>query len=254
MFASAQAPSSTVSNAPFLPTMAKRTHSEASEPVTKEAVVISIDDFDVSLFAAKARGLKKDGQRVFTTSYNHKRLHLNLTPVGKGLLEIKYRVQQSDYAQNDNRMKVKFVVGEKVMSIINSIEEEVKKAVMPMHEATEFHSSLKDDVFSANLVLESKSEDYLSQCRVRPFQKDVIVVAGKEKLQPLLKENAGFVGGKARIVVSLDSIWVMTGSVGVPKVGLDWKIHTLMVSLPEQIRYVVPDVFADASWDEFDEE
>ena len=177
MFVTVPASSSTAPQTPFLPTMAKRTASEASEPVVQEVPVISVEDFDISLFAAKARGLKKDGQRVYTTSYNHKRLKLNLTP-GKKWLEIKYRIQPSDLSQNDNRMKVKFVVSEKMASIIGSIEDEVKKVVMPGHEATEFYSALKDDTFGASLVLESKSDGYLRQCKVRPRQSESHGLAG----------------------------------------------------------------------------
>jgi hypothetical protein len=59
--------------------MAKRTATQASESVVKEAPVTSVEDFDIGLFAAKARGLKKDGERVFTTSYNHQKFRVNLT-------------------------------------------------------------------------------------------------------------------------------------------------------------------------------
>jgi hypothetical protein len=252
MFAATQANILTASQTPFLPTMAKRTASESSEPVAQEAQVVSVEDFDASLFATKARGLRKDGQRVYITSYNHKKLNLNLTP-GSAFLEIKYRIQASDYAQNDNRMKAKFVASEKVAAVISSIEEEVKKIVKVDLPDLVWSSSLKNDIFAANLVLEAKTEAYLTQCRVRPFQKDVVAAAGKEQLQPLLKENSGFMGGKAKVMATLEAIWIMKNSGDAPTVGLDWKIHTMMVSLPEQIRYVVPDVFANASWDDFEE-
>jgi hypothetical protein len=232
--------------------MAKRTASESSEPVVQEVQVVSVEDFDASLFATKARGLRKDGQKVYITGYNHKKLNLNLTP-GKGVLEIKYRIQASDYAQNDNRMKVKFVASEKVASVVESIEEQVKKIVQVDSPDLVWSSALKNDIFTANLVLEAKTDSYLTQCRVRPFQKDAVEVAGKEKLQPLLKENSGFMGGKAKAMVTLEAVWIMKNGGDAPTVGLDWKLHTFMVSLPEQIRYVVPDVFANASWDDFEE-
>ena len=252
MFAATQAPSSTASQTAFLPTMAKRTASQASEPVVKEAPVISVEDFDIGLFAAKARGLKKDGERVFATSYNHQKFRVNLTP-GKKWLQVKYRIQASDYDKNDNKIKVKLVINEEVASLISSVEEEVKKVVLAEEKNAVWHSALKDDTFAANLVMVSKSADYLTQCKVRPYQKDVVVVSGKEQLEPLLKENSCFMGAKAKVMVSLESVWVMKNdkdAKDAPTAGMTWKINNLMVDLPEQIRYVVPDVFADASWDD----
>ena len=249
MFGSAQATSSVASDVPFLPTMAKRTASQAAEPTVKEFPVTALEDFDIGLFAAKARGLKKDGARVFTTSYNHQKFTVNLT-TGKKWLQVKYRIQASDYAQNDNKLKVKLIVNDDVVSLISSVEEEVKKVVLAEQKNAVWHSALKDDVFSANLVLEAKEEKYLTQCKVRPFQKEVVVASGKEKIQPLLKENSGFMGAKAKVLVALESVWTMKKDGDAPTVGIDWKINHLMVDLPEQMHYVVPDVFADASWDD----
>ena len=223
--------------------MAKRTASQASESVVKEAPVISVEDFDIGLFAAKARGLKKDGERVFATSYNHQKFRVNLTP-GKKWLQVKYRIQASDYHKNDNKMQVKLVINEEVASLISSVEEEVKKVVLAEEKNAVWHSALKDDTFAANLVMVSKSADYLTQCKVRPYQKDVVVVSGKEQLEPLLKENSCFMGAKAKVMKNDKD------AKDAPTAGMAWKINNFMVDLPEQIRYVVPDVFADASWDD----
>ena len=232
--------------------MAKRTASQAAEPTVKEFPVTALEDFDIGLFAAKARGLKKDGTRVFSTSYNHQKFTVNLT-TGKKWLQVKYRIQASDYAQNDNKLKVKLIVNDDVVSLISSVEEEVKKVVLAEEKNAVWHSALKDDTFAANLVMASKSADYLTQCKVRPYQKDVVLVSGKEQLEPLLKENSCFMGAKAKVMVSLESVWVMKNdkdAKDAPTAGMTWEINNLMVDLPEQIRYVAPDVFADASWDD----
>ena len=80
MYSSAQATSFAASDSSFLPTMAKRTASQASEAAVKDFPIISFGDFDNSLFAVKERGLSKDKLPVFVTSYNQKKLTLNLTP------------------------------------------------------------------------------------------------------------------------------------------------------------------------------
>lgn len=249
MFGSAQATNSTDSDVPFLPAMAKRTASQASEPTVKEFPVTALEDFDIGLFAAKARGLKKDGTRVFVTSYKHQKFTVNLT-TGKKWLQVKYRIQASDYAQNDNKLKVKLIVNDDVASLISSVEEEVKKVVLAEQKDAVWHSALKDDVFSANFVLEAKEEKYLSQCKARPFQKEVVMASGKEKVQPLLKANSGFMGAKAKVLVALENVWTMKKDSDTSTVGIEWKINHLMVDLPEQMQYVIPDVFADASWDD----
>ena len=81
-----------------------------------------------------------------------------------------------------------------------------------------------------------------------------MAVAGKEQLQPLLDENYGFMGAKARAMVSLDSIYALPGQPYQSTAGVFWKAQHIMVDLPEQperekVRWVIPDVFADA-WDD----
>ena len=247
--------------------MAKRTASQASEGVVKEFPITEIADFDLDLFQVKERGLNKEGLPTFVTSYNQQRLTLNLTS-GKKWLQVKWRIQASMYDKEDpSKLKVSLAVDEEAAATIQKIEDAVKAAVLPKLKATlspkndasdhYWHSSLKEGVFTPKVVLDAKNASSLTHFKVRPFHKDVIDVAGKDQLQPLLNENAGFMGAKARAVVSLDSVWVLhaDGAKGVhpATAGIFWKVNRFMVDLPEQVRWVVPDVFANASWDDDEE-
>ena len=268
MYSSAQATSFAASDSSFLPTMAKRTASQASEAAVKDFPIISFGDFDNSLFAVKERGLSKDKLPVFVTSYNQQKLTLNLTP-GKSWLKVKYPIEKAMNGDwNSNTQKVTLNVSEEMASVIKGVEETVEKAVMEKLVAVDkepygrpkWRSALWEGSFSAKLVLDSKKTEYLTQCRVRPFNKDVVVVAGKEQLEPLLAENNYFQGAKAKVVVSPDSVWIIRKDPAAARVdgvsftaGIYWKIHHFMADLQEPVRYAVPDIFANASWSDEEE-
>ena len=255
MYSSDRATSFVASDASLLPAMAKRTASQASEAVVKEFPVTPLEDFDPQLFEVKVRGKKKDGTTVVATSYNSQRFTVNLT-TGKQWLHVKYQIQASSYdfmkdaASQLETMKVTLAVEDNVASVIRGIEDEVKKAVLEQHKDCKWHSSVQDDLFTAKLVLTAKDPKHLTQCRVRPFQKDVVVAAGKEQVQPLLDSYSGLVRSKVKVVVSLHSVWIMKEGGGSVKAGLTWRIVNLLADVPEQTRYVFPDVFANFSWDD----
>ena len=107
-------------------------------------------------------------------------------------------------------------------------------------------------MFSAKLVLGAKDQKQLTQCKVRPFKKEVVMAAGKEQVQPLLDANSGLARSKVKLVVSLHSVWFMQDKPFKKSAGLVWRITNLMADVPEQTRYVFPDVFGDVSFDEED--
>jgi len=255
----------------LLPAMAKRTASQASEAAVKDFPVTDFQDFDINLFEVKERGLKKDGTPVFVTSYNQQKLTLNLTP-GKKWVQVKWRIQAGLYDKEDaSTMKVTLAVGEKVAATIRKIEDAVKPVVLqklktafPVLDTVDaaslhmiWHEAIKqDDLFTAKVVLDSKNPAQLTKFMARPFQQAVVEVAGKAQLQPLLNENSGFMGAKARAAVSAESVWIMLDQQQSRpmQAGITWKIQHFMVDLPEQVRWQVPNVFANASWDDDDEE
>ena len=264
MYSSAQATSfvsQTASDSSFLPTMAKRTASQASEAIVKEFVVTPIDAFDINLFAVKERGVKKDGTPVFVTSYNQQRLTLNLAPGKKQWLQVKYKIQASMYDKEDaTNLKVTLAVDEAVAETITRIEDVIKKVVTEKLKKTfgeddhRWHTAVKENLFTSKAALDAKKEGSLTQFKVRPFKKDVVNAAGKEQLQPLLDQRSGFLGAKAKATVSPYSVWILKKGGEPATAGILWKIHNATVDLPEQVRWVAPDVFADASWDDSDNE
>jgi hypothetical protein len=244
--------------------MARRTASQAFEGTVKEFLITEFQDFDMNLFQVKERGVNKEGLPVFVTSYNQQRLTLNLTS-GRKWLQVKWRIQASMYDKEDpNKLKVSLAVGDEVAATIQTIEDAVKSVVLPKLKTVmlpvfaggdhNWHSAIRDNVFTPKITLDAKNIASVTQFKVRPFQKDVVNVAGKDQLLPLLNENSGFMGAKARAAVSPDSIWILKGLGSDPSTaGIFWKIHHIMVDLPEQVRWVVPDVFANASWDDDEE-
>jgi hypothetical protein len=249
MYSSAQATSFVAPDASFLPAMAKRTASEASEATVVEFPVTALEEYDSQLFEVKVRGKKKDGTVAIAPAYNGKRLTLNL----KKWTEVKYRIRPYDYTVESvaefQALKVTLVADNDICSTINSVEEAVKKVVLEQHANCKWHSSLQEDLFSAKLVVEAKDPTQLTQCRVRPFQKDVVVAAGKAQVEPLLNEYSEWARSRAKVAVTLHNVWIMRDGAGF-KAGATWRIVNIMVDLPEKIRHVFPDVFANASWDD----
>lgn len=249
----------------LLPTMAKRTASQASEGAVKEFPVIAVEDFDMDLFEVKERGKKADGMPVFVTSYNHHKLTLNLT-TGKKWLQVKYRLERGmldatlESSKESNTLKVTLAVNEQVAATVLKIEDAVKTKLLPklmetdLHKEAKWYASVKEGLFAAKVVMDSKRTEHMTHFKVRPFQKDVVVVSGKEQLQPLLQDYAGFERAQAKVVVSADSVWVMPRKgTNAPMAGIFWKIHHFIVDLPEHVRWVVPDVFEDVDWDDKEE-
>ncbi len=267
MYSRAQANSFVLpSDEPLLPAMARRTASQMSEAAVRDFPVTDYQDFDIELLEVKDRGLKKDGTPTLVASYNQQKLTLNLTPNNKWA-QVKWRIQPGLYDKSDtSSMKATLSVGEAAAATIFKIEETVKAVVLqkltrafPVLGELDavglnqiWHGALKDeDLFSAKVILEAKTPDRLTKFKIRPFQKAVVEVAGKEQLQPLLNENSGFMGAKARATVSAESIWIILDPASRPtQAGILWKIQHLMVDLPEQVRWQVPNVFANASWDD----
>jgi len=267
MYSRAQANSFVLpSDEPLLPAMARRTASEMSEAAVRDFPITDFQDFEIDLLEVKDRGLKKDGTPTLVASYNQQKLTLNLTP-GSNWAQVKWRIQPGLYDKSDTAsMKVTLSVGEAVAATIFKIEETVKAVVLQklkkafpvlgeldangLHKI--WHGAMKDeDLFSAKVVLESKNADKLTKFTVRPFQKSVVEVVGKDRLQPLLNENSGFMGAKARAAVSAESIWIILDQQSRPtSAGILWKIQHMMVDLPEQVRWHVPNPFANASWDD----
>ena len=248
MYSSAQASSFVAPDDSLLPAMAKRTATEASEATVVEFPVTALEEFDPELFEVKVRGKTKDGFAVVATAYNNKRLTLNLT-TGKKWAQVKYRV--SPYDDSDFKtMKVTLVVDNAVASVIDGIEEEVKKSILGQHANCTWHSSMHEGLFSAKIVLEDKDPAKLTQCRVRPFQKDVVVASGKDQVLPLIDGNGQLIRSKAKLAVTLQSVWIMKEKTGALKAGVNWRIVNFMVDVPEKICHVFPDVFENVSWDD----
>ena len=247
MHSSAQATSFVAPDASLLPAMTRRTATEAFEATLVEFPITTLQDFDPQLFEVKVRGKKKDGTVTVVPAYNDKRLTLNL----KRWTEVKYRVRPYDYESvaEFQALKVTLVVDNDICLAIGRVEEQVKKVVLEQHANCKWHNSLQEDLFSAKLMLEAKDCIHLTHCRVRPFQKDVILAAGKAEVEPLLNENSDWVHSKAKVAVTLHNVWVMKDGAGF-KAGATWRIVNMMVDLPEKIRHVVPDVFANYSWDD----
>jgi hypothetical protein len=119
-------------------------------------------------------------------------------------------------------------------------------------------------LFTAKLVLKSKEEKNLTLCTVRPYKQDVVKVAGKDLLGPLLEANRGLAKSKVKVSVSLHAVWFMKSSemkkdwVKSPNdpllAGLTWRITQLVADVPEQTRYVYQDVFKDVVFDDEEEE
>lgn len=271
MYSRAQANSFVSPDDSLVPAMAKRTHSQmSSEVVEKECPVTAIQDVDTSLLTVKQTGLNEKGMPVFSAKYDKHRLILNLT---KKWLQVKWRIEPSMYDDQDAKnLKVTLVVDDETAATLQKIEDAVKpyalqkvedhmtKTTPPSsmfkgNDLRKWHTSINQNLFTAKVSVVSKTPSYLTQFKVRPFQKDVVAVAGKEQLQPLLDEHWGFMRAKAKVVVSLDSIYALPGQPYQSTVGIFWKIQQIMVDLPEQperenIRWVIPDVFVDASWDD----
>jgi hypothetical protein len=249
MYSSAQATSFVALDASLLPAMAKRTATEASEATVREFPITALEDFDPKLFEVKVRGKKKDGTVAIAPAYNDKRLTLNL----KKWAEVKYRVRPYDAAIESvaefQALKVTLVVDNDICLEIGCVEEQVKKVVLEQHANCKWHSSLQEDLFSAKLMLEAPDSLRLTQCRVRPFQKDVVLAAGKAQVEPLLNENSEWARSRAKVAVTLHNVWIMKDGAGF-KAGTTWRIVNIMVDLPEKIRHVFPDVFANVSWDD----
>ena len=255
MYSRAQAKSFVLpSDESSAPAMAKRTATEASEASDgslKRFTIVDYSDFDVSLLSIKDRGKKSDGTPVFVASYNSQKLVLQLTP-GKKWLQVKYRIEQGLYdGPNCDGFKVKLVVGEQVAQTIAQIEEEVRKVVAAKLPDAVWKPAVEEGLFTAKLIHTAKNPSQLTQCRVRPFGKDVVTLAGAEQLTTPLQENNGFMGGQAKAVVAAESVWIMGCADSSPtRAGIKWKIHHFVVDLPERVRWVVPDVFEDVCWDD----
>jgi hypothetical protein len=235
------------------PAMAKRTATEmsdASECALKRFTVVDYNAFDASLLSVTDRGKKPDGTPVFVASYNSQKLVLQLTP-GKKWLQVKYRIDQGIYDVNKDFLKVKLVVGEQVAQTIAHIEEKVKKAVTSKLPDAVWKMAVEEGLFTAKLIHIAKNPSQLTQCKVRPFGKDVVTLAGEEQLRQPLRENNFFMGAKAKAVVAAESVWIMAGEdSGVTRAGVNWKIHHFVVDLPERVRWVVPNVFENVCWDD----
>ena len=249
MHSSAQATSLVAPDASLLPAVAKRAASEASEATVAEFPITSLKNYDSQLFEVSVRGKTRDGSVAFAPAYNGKRFTLNL----EKWCDLRYRVRAYDYAVESaaefQALKVTLIVDNNICLAINSVEEQVKKVVLEQHANCKWHSSLQEDLFSAKLVLEARNPLHLTQCRVRPFQKDVVLAAGKAQVEPLLNEYSGWANSRAKVAVTLHNVWIMKDGTGF-KAGISWRIVNRMVDLPEKIRHVFPDVFANASWDD----
>ena len=257
MHSSAQATSFAASDSSFLPAMAKRTETEMSEGAVRAFTVIDYKDFDVSLLSVKDQGKDKQGLPVFVASYNNQKLTLNLTP-GKKWLQVKYKVESSMYDKPTcDFWRVKLVVDDQVAETIVKIEDEVKKELLPKLASADaqgesaWKPAVEEGLFTAKLIHYAKNPSQLTQCKVRPFKKDVQVVAGFEQLKPLLSQNNHFVGAQSKVVVAAESVWIMPRENQLPpRAGIKWKIHHFVVDLPEPVRWIVPDVFEDVCWDD----
>ena len=195
--------------------MTKRSAAAASETV-KEFVVRTFDELDMTNFAVTQRGQSKDDRHVFSTSYDHQKLVMNLTP-GKPWLKLAWPIQTSTYAQkeegNTETLRVQVEVGEAMAKVILELEEAVKLKVEAAIPDVKWLSSVKTlegrDVFTAKLVWKAPNEKHLTHCIVRPFQKEVVKVVGKELLEPLLVAQKSFARSKLKMVVALHSVWTM---------------------------------------------
>ena len=162
--------------------------------------------------------------------------------------------------EDATNLKVTLAVDEAAAETITRIEDVVKKVVTEKLKTTfgeddhRWHTAVKENLFTPKAALDAKEEGSLTQFKVRPFKKDVVNAAGKEELQPLLDQRSGFIGAKAKATVSPDSVWILKNAGEPATAGIFWKIYNVMVDLPEQVRWVVPDVFPDASWDDSDNE
>ena len=261
MYSSAQATSFAVSDSSFLPAMAKRTASEMSEGAANSFTVVDYNAFDISLFSVKET-VDEKGFPQFKTGYDRQKLVLNLTP-GSKWCEVKYKLELGKFDKPDCPFwRVKLVVDEQVAELINQIENEVKKDVLPKVASADSQNecawkpAVEESLFCAKLIHFSKYPKLLTQCKVRPFKKNVVAVAGSEQLRPFLSEYNQFQGARSKLVVAAESVYILARDAKTgkpPLAGIEWKIHHFVVDLPEPVRWFVPDVFVDICWDDKDE-
>lgn len=246
--------------------MAKRTASQISEAVAKDVPITVVEDFDVGLLKIKQTGLNEEEMPILKVRYDTHRLILNLAP-GKKWLQVKWKIEASPFdGPNPSRLGITLAVDDDTAATIAKIEDELRPVVLEKTIAciqkqckvkpdVAWKSAVRETLFTAKLQMSSKEPAYLTQCKIRPFKQQVLTVAGKDQLQPLLNENYGFMGAKAKATVCLEGAYVVRK--GMPnhaaKVGLTWVVKQLVADLPEpreKVQWVVPDVFADVAWED----
>jgi hypothetical protein len=155
---------------------------------------------------------------------------------------------------------VQVEIGQPVSKVLKALEDMVQTKVQAAIPDVKWIPSVKalegGDLFTAKLVLHSPDEKRLTHCIVRPFKKDVVKVAGKELLEPLLRAHRGFAKSKLKMVVALHNVWVMDDSERPGKLiaGVSWRVTNLVADLPDQVEYVFQDVFKDVVFDDEEEE
>ena len=263
--------------------MTKRSAAAASEAV-KEFTTRTFDELDMSKFEVKQRG-KPDETSEFSTSYDHQKLVVNLTP-GKSWLKLPWAMQAQMYFEPDESekdkpsrakaskkepdecLKAQVEIGEDVSQVLKALEAAVHEKVKVAVPNVSWISSVKtleggDNLFTAKLVLKCDDQKRLTTCIVRPFKQEAVKVAGKDLLKPLLDAHKSFARSKVKLVVTPHYVYVMKdkpkfgeGSESSSKkwiAGISWRITNLVADLPEQQEYVFQDVFKDVVFDDEEE-
>ena len=263
--------------------MTKRSAAAASEAV-KEFTTRTFDELDMSKFEVKQRG-KPDETSEFSTSYDHQKLVVNLTP-GKSWLKLPWAMQAQMYFEPDESekdkpsrakaskkepdecLKAQVEIGEDVSQVLKDLEAAVHEKVKVAVPNVSWLSSVKtleggDNLFTTKLVLKCDDQKRLTNCIVRPFKQEAVKVAGKDLLKPLLDAHKSFARSKVKLVVTPHYVYVMKdkpkfgeGSESSSKkwiAGISWRITNLVADLPEQQEYVFQDVFKDVVFDDEEE-
>ena len=260
--------------------MTKRSAAASAETV-KEFVVRTFEELDIANFAVTQRVKQKKDDKTpefFHASYDHQKLVINLTP-GKSWFKLPWAIQAQMYfdqqeaetpkvqnatakvlKEKEETLKVQVEIGEAVSKVLKALEDVVQTKVQAAIPDVKWISSVKTldggDLFTAKLVLTAPDERRLTHCTVRPFKKDVVKVAGKELLEPLLQAHRGFAKSKLKMVVTLHNVWLMEDKQmpGKRIAGVSWRVTNLVADLPEQVEYVFQDVFKDVVFDDEEEE